>query len=235
MIGFEHIEPIVNADAPTELMEAGRRTSKLLPLFGWRALARTEMEAHVGGSPIEVAGLLVGRRFESDGRVLVAIEHAVPAHYGVETSSVHVSFRAEAWDHLSPAISALGTDIVIVGWYHSHPGLGAFFSGTDRRTQSSYFQRPWQIGVVIDPKRKEERYFIGPNSEEVGTQSFVQIAGDTTRARRAEAPRRPGGARRAGAKWIAVAVGLGLGLAYLARRRARSVPQTEPDALPPGG
>jgi len=50
---------------------------------------------------------------------------------------------------------------LIVGWFHSHPNLGAFFSGTDRATQRNFFAHDYSLGYVIDPVRKEDAYFIG--------------------------------------------------------------------------
>jgi len=40
----------------------------------------------------------------------------------------------------------------VIGWYHSHPALGVFLSGTDIRTQriQQQFQDPY-LAVVIDP------------------------------------------------------------------------------------
>jgi proteasome lid subunit RPN8/RPN11 len=55
----------------------------------------------------------------------------------------------------------------IVGWYHSHPDLGVFFSGTDRKTQRAFFNQPHSIGLVIDPIRLQEKWFIGPDSVEL--------------------------------------------------------------------
>ena len=53
---------------------------------------------------------------------------------------------------------------MVVGWYHSHPNRGAFFSGTDRRTQRALFTQSYSIGLVIDPVRGEEAWFWGPDS-----------------------------------------------------------------------
>ncbi|MHA2174540.1 MAG: Mov34/MPN/PAD-1 family protein [Candidatus Hodarchaeales archaeon] len=41
---------------------------------------------------------------------------------------------------------------VIIGWAHTHPGLGLFFSGTDIDTQLSYQgMHPKSFGLVLDP------------------------------------------------------------------------------------
>jgi proteasome lid subunit RPN8/RPN11 len=56
---------------------------------------------------------------------------------------------------------------VVVGWFHSHPDLGAFFSGTDRRTQAGFFHHPFSLGWVVDPVRGEQAWFCGPHSVEL--------------------------------------------------------------------
>merc|ERR1712084_99218 len=45
-----------------------------------------------------------------------------------------------------------GRPEMVVGWYHSHPGFGCWFSGTDVNTQQSFEQlNPRAVGVVVDP------------------------------------------------------------------------------------
>ena len=54
----------------------------------------------------------------------------------------------------------------MIGWYHTHPNLGAFFSGTDETTQRSFFNQSYSLGLVIDPARCEKKIFFGASSEE---------------------------------------------------------------------
>ncbi len=143
------------------------------PCYLWSPAARRAMERHARSSRQEVAGLLCGRVWTDDrDRALVAIDHAIPATEHVETSGVHVSFRAEAWDSLSSSISALEGGVLLVGWFHTHPGLGAFFSGTDLRTQRGAFREPWQLGLVMDPIRGEVQAFRGPDAIPVDPTRF---------------------------------------------------------------
>merc|ERR1712032_311206 len=45
-----------------------------------------------------------------------------------------------------------GRPEMVVGWYHTHPGFGCWFSGTDVNTQQSFEQlNPRAVGVVVDP------------------------------------------------------------------------------------
>ena len=40
-------------------------------------------------------------------------------------------------------------------WIHSHPGFGAFYSGTDDSTIRTYYYAPYQAGVVVDNLQKQ--------------------------------------------------------------------------------
>lgn len=45
----------------------------------------------------------------------------------------------------------------IVGWYHSHPNLSPFMSGTDIQTHETYFNFECGVAIVIDPVLQEYR------------------------------------------------------------------------------
>ena len=47
----------------------------------------------------------------------------------------------------------------IVGWWHSHPGIGCFLSSTDFRTQEFFFPESYQVALVVDPIREEFKFF----------------------------------------------------------------------------
>ena len=141
--------------------------------YAWTEAARQGVERHAASSGIEIAGLLAGRVWSGEVGTLVLVEEALPADQHVERSSVHVTFRPEAWDVLSRELDRRSPQTVVVGWYHSHPNLGAFFSGTDRDTQHGAFRADWQIGVVVDPHRDEIAAFRGPEARTVDPADFV--------------------------------------------------------------
>jgi hypothetical protein len=39
----------------------------------------------------------------------------------------------------------------ILGWAHSHPGLGVFLSSYDNFLWASFFGEPHQLAIVVDP------------------------------------------------------------------------------------
>ncbi len=138
---------------------------------------REEVLRHLRSSQDEQGGLLLGEVFADDERVsvaasrAVAISQAVPA---LDFASSGISLRMESgvWQC---ARAALRPFEMIVGWYHSHPGLGAFFSATDRRTQAAFFPHPYSVGWVLDPVLDDEALFVGRESAAPG--GLVRVAG----------------------------------------------------------
>jgi proteasome lid subunit RPN8/RPN11 len=59
----------------------------------------------------------------------------------------------------------------MVGWYHSHPGHGAFMSGTDIRTQEQYFNFDHLVAIVDDPLSGE--YGVWQSTNGVISQSML--------------------------------------------------------------
>lgn len=125
---------------------------------------RAAVLSHVRSDIREVGGLLLGRVWQSDGDrdPIVVIEDSLASEM-FSNSAVSLEMGTEIW---SRASQRTVNGVMVVGWYHSHPNLGAFFSGTDRRTQAAFFQQPYSVGWVIDPFRREERVFMGAESEE---------------------------------------------------------------------
>lgn len=123
--------------------------------------ARRRALHHVGDSMLERGGLLVGVPVaERAGGAPILLVHVVDAVAGVDDDATSLSLRLDAsvW---SRANASLGAGETVVGWFHSHPGLGAFFSDTDRRTQAAFFAHAFSVGWVIDPLRGEEAWFVG--------------------------------------------------------------------------
>jgi proteasome lid subunit RPN8/RPN11/ubiquitin-protein ligase len=131
--------------------------------------ARKTALDHVSAFHVEQAGLLIGYAYEhaeSNGaketrRYIVRVTDAIPAKDN-EATPVSVKIPPATWSEAQPFLNA---GKLVVGWYHSHPNLGAFFSGTDRRTQAALFNHGYSIGWVIDWVRKEEGFFVGSDSK----------------------------------------------------------------------
>ena len=131
---------------------------------------REEVLRHLRSSQDEQGGLLLGEVFAADESVSVAASRAVVVSRAIpalDFSSSGISLRMESgvWER---ARLVLRPHELIVGWYHSHPGLGAFFSATDRRTQAAFFPHPYSVGWVLDPVLDDEMFFVGRESAAPG-------------------------------------------------------------------
>jgi proteasome lid subunit RPN8/RPN11 len=127
---------------------------------------RTEVYRHIQTTKKEMGGLLIGKLYTAEPDdiegvgSLIQITKAIPS-LDFEGTPVSLKMATSVW---SQANNLLLQDEVIVGWYHSHPNLGAFFSGTDRKTQSAFFNNVYSHGWVIDWVRNEEAWFEGKES-----------------------------------------------------------------------
>ncbi|MHB1205814.1 MAG: Mov34/MPN/PAD-1 family protein, partial [Rhodospirillaceae bacterium] len=112
-------------------------------------------------------GLLVGQAYGGlNGKAepqIVAVNRCVESK-AFDSTGVSLRMEAAVWDLARPL---LGPGAAIVGWYHSHPDLGAFFSDTDRTTQRSFFRQAFSVGIVIDPVRKQLKAYLGPDCVEI--------------------------------------------------------------------
>lgn len=97
----------------------------------------------------EVMGLLYGTPFSYRGRVMLTI--CGLANLPTVANSHHVSV-----DHDSSApIHQEGIEgSVVVGWYHSHTGVGNFMSATDEFTHRRWFDSQYSVSMVYEAAEK---------------------------------------------------------------------------------
>jgi proteasome lid subunit RPN8/RPN11 len=136
------------------------------------ALARVEAHLRTNTS-VELGGLLVGKPYyaRSIDSYLVVIHDAYSADEGKETA-VSFEYTANTWQRLTPKLQEMPQDYVVVGSYHSHPGIGVFMSSTDINTQVCVFSQPWQVALVIDPIRNETGFFISQEGVPIASDVF---------------------------------------------------------------
>lgn len=113
------------------------------------SLALLKMLKHGrAGVPMEVMGLMLGE-FVDDYTVRVVDVFSMPqSGNSVSVEAVDPVYQTEMLEQLKRT----GRSEMVIGWYHSHPGFGCWFSGTDVNTQQSFEQlNPRALGVVVDP------------------------------------------------------------------------------------
>ena len=125
----------------------------------------------------EHGGVLVGKPYydTSESRHFVVIHTAIPA-LETEGSSVHMQFTPETWGFISGLIEQEFPELAIIGWYHSHPGLGVFMSGTDRSTQKAFYNHPWSLAVVVDSIALKTGWFRGSDCEPMDRRHVISYA-----------------------------------------------------------
>ncbi|MFX0080978.1 MAG: hypothetical protein ACFE94_04420 [Candidatus Hodarchaeota archaeon] len=100
----------------------------------------------------EVMGVLIGHLEGEDEIKNVIVEDVVPVSHG---GTIEVKFSVDqlgAFGELDTKIWEQYGDLgwFSVGWYHSHPGLGIFFSETDKYNQIFWQKNPSGVGLVFD-------------------------------------------------------------------------------------
>lgn len=148
-------EPIDAKGAAWKIKASGRPS-----FFIDRALATAIVRQAEDGSRAghEVLGLLVGDRLRAYGGSVfsVALDRVTAP---LEASAGHVRFHADKFNELARALDLLAFDYLLVGWYHSHLGVGCFMSSTDLTTHARYFAQPHQFALVVDAVRGEAGAF----------------------------------------------------------------------------
>jgi proteasome lid subunit RPN8/RPN11 len=140
-------------------LQSPRWTQLELPartVFVRRAgLARMFRQArrYAARAPVEVGFLCLGRR-ERDAHGAYTVLSALPL-VGVGTRSQVVMPAEEKL-----RAQRQHPELDVVGWAHTHPGFGVFFSGTDDENCAHY--GPDAVNLVYDPLREELGLALGP-------------------------------------------------------------------------
>lgn len=126
------------------------------------------LEDHLASNlRVEQGGILFGNAYEDPNYgIYVEINVAIPAPATVG-SGVHLEFTSDSWQNIISYARSQHPQENIVGWYHSHPNLGVFMSGTDMNTQRAFFYHPWCLSIVRDPVRNSTGYFLGEQARSV--------------------------------------------------------------------
>jgi proteasome lid subunit RPN8/RPN11 len=99
----------------------------------------------------EVGGYLLGFPMEDPETKMKGtyIEKAVRAIYN--STPTFITLQPESFHAVESAREA--SDTILVGYYHSHPHLSVFFSGTDIRNFKDYHPESYQTAIVVDPTK----------------------------------------------------------------------------------
>lgn len=107
---------------------------------------------------VELGGALLGQAYRSGKQMVLEIKAALPVA-SQDHGPVHFTFSADSWAQIQADKAAQYPNLDIVGWFHTHPNLGVFYSSDDVVVHSAAFTLPWHVGLVVDPVRNEAAFF----------------------------------------------------------------------------
>lgn len=128
----------------------------------------------------EIGGFLIGSYCKDldKSMTFVELEHFLPAT-DVRSQSASLTFTHETWATANREVQLRYPDHRIIGWHHTHPGLGVFLSAYDLFIHRNFFGCDWQIAMVVDPQRQEFAFYQWRESE-IQDCGFVVVGTSTT-------------------------------------------------------
>jgi proteasome lid subunit RPN8/RPN11 len=109
----------------------------------------------------EVGGVLTGRWCQDaiTGVQFIVVDSALPARH-TRQGSAFLTFTSDSLVTFQDEIELNHPGKQIVGWYHTHPGMGVFLSGYDTWLHEHFFPENYQAALVIEPRSAQAGFFI---------------------------------------------------------------------------
>jgi proteasome lid subunit RPN8/RPN11 len=137
--------------------------------------ALRQVEQHCSSNTnVELGGLLLGHAYLHGREVYVEIRAALPATTE-DQGPVHFTFTGDAWSRLHRDKQRTWPNLEIVGWFHTHPNLGVFFSDDDEVVHAAAFTQPWHVALVVDPVRRHASFFSWAGQLITPVQGFYEV------------------------------------------------------------
>lgn len=127
----------------------------------------------------ELGGGLPGRFYQWRGRLWIEIQGYIRAT-GYQNTAASFKFTHDSFSAMQRENERRFADVGFVGWHHTHPGYGIFLSGMDRFIQNHFFNLPYQVALVVDPKADTLGFFQWKNRQ-ITACGFHYIYDATTR------------------------------------------------------
>jgi proteasome lid subunit RPN8/RPN11 len=154
---FQSANPIVRVHA---WKAAGSDGACSMNLLTYHSVYSAIIEQAVAALPNETGGFLLGQTgFDPDcGNWYNWVDETVPI-VATDANPVHFSFTWKDVDRVRAHRERAGK--ALIGWYHTHPGLGIFLSETDlEKTHQQLFNELFQVALVYDPISGRAGYFF---------------------------------------------------------------------------
>jgi proteasome lid subunit RPN8/RPN11 len=106
----------------------------------------------------ELGGVFVGDHYTSGGVQYIEIAGYIrAAHY--QNTAASFRFTHDSWSAISREKESRFGDRRLVGWHHTHPGYGIFLSSMDLFIHRHFFDLPWMVALVVDPRQDKMGFF----------------------------------------------------------------------------
>ena len=112
----------------------------------------------------EIGGVLVGDILRDERGPYLRIDATIDALHADEKGA-ELTFTHATWEHIHKEMDTRHKGKRVVGWYHTHPGFGVFLSDRDQFIHKSFFDLPFQVAFVYDPKSREHGLFAWRDNE----------------------------------------------------------------------
>ncbi len=188
--------PVTRPHPPLTGRHAARHVGfvaeRCLPIFIHEPVLDRVLEYSDQSADREVGGFLLGSHFRdpSDGE-FIEISDYLPAS-SVTSQYRWLTFTHDTWSRLHQHIDQQsGKDPHhqrLVGWHHTHPGFGIFLSRHDQFIHRNFFNLPWQVALVVDPRRQELGFFQWQDQQIVNS-GFVCVPASARRRTLGKTPR----------------------------------------------
>ncbi|MFW9942608.1 MAG: hypothetical protein ACFFFT_16335 [Candidatus Thorarchaeota archaeon] len=112
----------------------------------------------------EIFGYLIGLILKWDNKKYIIIKDQIYVKNAVRSDKFITSqIEGKAGDFEKEfqklKLRRKDKDLRVVGWWHSHIGLGCFLSETDLQTQEYFFPESYQVALVVDPIQNTYKFF----------------------------------------------------------------------------
>jgi len=109
----------------------------------------------------EVGGWLIGkiRKDRQTNKKFIIIENVLPAKH-TRQGSAYLTFTQSSQVSLLNNLENYFPGKHLLGWFHTHPHMGVFFSSMDAWLHENFFRDQWQVALVIEPVSSQAGFFI---------------------------------------------------------------------------
>jgi proteasome lid subunit RPN8/RPN11 len=137
--------------------------------------AYNDLIAHAKSSlDLEICGVFVGQVDEAEDNATVHVQAIIQGDEA-EQKRIQVTFKQKTWNRIYEILEQDYPDLLIVGWYHTHPGFGVEFSDMDVFVHKNFFPSPTQIALVTDPLSNDFALCIN-SPKGIATLEWFQVA-----------------------------------------------------------